>query len=98
ELAVTCSTDGVQVLVKDTGMGIEGSESAKIFERFYRSDKSRPVGGTGLGLSIAKWIAQQHGASITVESELQKGSVFKVTFFAVSEKHGQENERACSTI
>lgn len=98
ELAVTCSTDGVQVLVKDTGMGIEGSESAKIFERFYRSDKSRPVGGTGLGLSIAKWIAQQHGASITVESELQKGSVFKVTFSAVSEKHGQENERACSTI
>ncbi|WP_073235763.1 sensor histidine kinase [Desulforamulus putei] len=87
ELSVACGGDRVQVLVKDTGMGIDPGELNRIFERFYRSDKSRPVGGTGLGLSIAKWIAEQHRAEISVESELKKGSVFKVTFPVLKQMH-----------
>lgn len=85
ELAVKCGGDQVEVAVKDTGMGISPAELEHIFERFYRSDKSRPVGGTGLGLSIARWIAAQHKSQITVESTVGQGSVFKVTLPVINE-------------
>lgn len=67
--------------VVDTGVGIPESELGKIFDRFYRVDKarSRDLGGTGLGLSIARWIAELHRGTITVTSELHKGSTFTVT-------------------
>jgi heavy metal sensor kinase len=73
--------DGRVVLsVEDTGMGIAPEDQARIFERFYRVDKarSRELGGAGLGLAIAQWIVQLHKGSITVKSELGKGSVFRV--------------------
>lgn len=68
----------VLVKIKDTGMGIPKEEQGKIFERFYRVDKSRSreTGGVGLGLSIAEWIAHAHHGKIEVESELNKGSTF----------------------
>lgn len=70
------------IRVKDEGCGIPADEQEKIFERFYRVDKSRSKesGGTGLGLAIAKHAASFHGASITVESAEGKGSVFTVHF------------------
>jgi two-component system phosphate regulon sensor histidine kinase PhoR len=64
--------------VSDTGVGIPEKDLARIFERFYRVDKSRSrdLGGTGLGLSIVKHIAQLHGGSVSVRSEVGRGSVF----------------------
>lgn len=66
--------------VSDTGIGIDPQDMPLLFDRFWRADKarSREQGGTGLGLSIAKWIVDMHGGSISVQSELGKGSVFKI--------------------
>lgn len=70
-----------KIRVKDTGVGMPANEIPKIFDRFYRVDKarSRELGGSGLGLSISKWIAEIHGGSIQVESEVNVGSTFTVT-------------------
>jgi heavy metal sensor kinase len=69
------------ISVKDTGIGISKGEHDKIFERFYRVDKSRSreIGGTGLGLAISKCIAEAHGGKIHILSETGKGSIFTVT-------------------
>ncbi len=69
-----------QVEVSDKGIGIPKSDLPYIFDRFYRSDKSRTKDGYGLGLSIAKQIADLHGATIKVESKVGMGSTFKVVF------------------
>ena len=65
--------------VSDTGAGISAGDLPRIFERFYRGDRSRSEPGTGLGLSLARAIARAHGGDITVESRLGEGSVFTVT-------------------
>lgn len=63
--------------VEDTGIGIAKKDMERIFDRFYRADKARHrEGGTGLGLSIAKWIADVHRYSLTVESTVNVGSKF----------------------
>ena len=69
-------------IVKDTGIGINEDDLPRIFERFFRADKSRSkkVNGTGLGLSIVKHICSRNGFDISVESELNKGTEFKVKF------------------
>jgi len=71
---------GVAVDVKDDGPGIPAEHLPRIFERFYRVDKarSRELGGTGLGLSIAKHLAEGMGASLSVTSEVGRGSCFTV--------------------
>jgi two-component system phosphate regulon sensor histidine kinase PhoR len=68
------------VLVRDDGPGIAAEHLPRIFERFYRVDKarSRDLGGTGLGLSIVKHLAESIGASVTVASEVGKGTTFRV--------------------
>ena len=66
------------VSVADDGMGIAEEEQSKIFDRFYREDKSRnkEISGTGLGLSIAKWIVSSHDGAILVESKRGEGATF----------------------
>ena len=68
------------VEVSDTGEGIPTRDRDRVFERFYRVDsaRSRDTGGTGLGLSIVKHVAESHGGSVQVESELGVGSTFVV--------------------
>lgn len=72
----------VYLKVQDTGIGISPEEQDKIFERFYRVDKShsKQSGGTGLGLSIVKHAVQYHHGKINVESERNKGTVISVQF------------------
>ncbi|MBQ1850661.1 MAG: hypothetical protein II139_09870, partial [Lachnospiraceae bacterium] len=66
--------------VSDSGLGISESDLPHVYERFYRADKShsRQIGGTGLGLAITKGAIMMHHGTITVTSELGKGSTFTV--------------------
>ncbi len=81
KISMTIVDDRVQVAVTDQGIGISPEHLARVFERFYRVDKSRDrkTGGTGLGLSIVKHIAMLHGGTVTVESERDKGSTFTMS-------------------
>ncbi|MDE3165635.1 MAG: PAS domain-containing protein [Acidobacteriota bacterium] len=73
--------DSIEIRIRDTGVGIPAEDCSRIFERFYRVDKarSRQVGGTGLGLSIVKHAIEQMGGTVSVESQMGKGSTFIVT-------------------
>lgn len=71
-----------ELSVRDTGIGIDKKHLSRVFERFYRVDKSRSkeTGGTGLGLAIVKHIAEQHNAQISIDSEEGKGTNITVIF------------------
>ncbi|UTR15577.1 cell wall metabolism sensor histidine kinase WalK [Salipaludibacillus sp. LMS25] len=76
-------TETVILEVEDTGIGINKKEIPRVFERFYRVDRarSRNSGGTGLGLAIVKHLAEAHHAKIAVESEVGKGTNFRLMFY-----------------
>jgi two-component system phosphate regulon sensor histidine kinase PhoR len=80
-VAVRANNGDATLEVQDTGIGIPSRDLPRIFERFYRVDRarSRETGGTGLGLSIARHVAERHGGRIEAESELGRGSTFRVT-------------------
>ena len=71
--------DFVKITVRDNGVGIAEEELPHIWNRFYRGDRSRSSQGTGLGLALVKQISAYHGGTVSVESQLHKGSEFTVT-------------------
>ena len=75
----------ITLQVKDRGCGIAPEDRAKIFEKFYRSDRTRNITGTGLGLAITREIVERHGGSIRVEEREGGGSVFIVEFKTMSD-------------
>lgn len=77
-VSITKDSDTVTLRVADTGEGISTEDISHIFDRFFQVDKVRPR-GSGIGLSLAKAFVELHGGTISVESELKKGSVFTVT-------------------
>ena len=68
----------VEIIVEDTGMGIDPENLDRVFERFFRADASRSCLGTGLGLSLARALARGHGGDLTVSSVPGQGSVFTI--------------------
>ena len=87
----------VALTVTDTGIGIPAEHLGRIFERFYRVDKShsKESGGTGLGLSIVKHAAACHGAKLSVESEPGKGTAITVLFPGKPRTQPGENRAVC---
>lgn len=79
-VTVEDTPQGARVVVADTGIGIPRDAQSRVFERFYRVDKSHSSGGTGLGLSIVKHGAAYLGARVELESEPGRGSTFTLTF------------------
>lgn len=79
-LAARAANGHAELMVTDTGIGIEAQDLPRIFDRFYRADsaRSRADGSYGLGLAICKWIAEAHGGTIHVESSPGQGSTFSV--------------------
>lgn len=78
---VVTEKGAVVIRVADTGIGIPSEAQGRVFERFYRVDRarSRDRGGTGLGLAIVKHVAELHGGTVEVQSELGRGSIFTAT-------------------
>ncbi|MDP8924092.1 MAG: HAMP domain-containing histidine kinase [Chloroflexota bacterium] len=92
-LSVERVGDEVRIAVADDGVGIEAADLPHLFERFYRADRTRARAagsnrGTGLGLSIAKWIADEHGGRIDVESAPGRGSTFTIVLPAAPVAEG----------
>lgn len=75
---LSSNEDGIECKISDTGIGISPQDQPRIFERFYKADKSRDrsLGGNGLGLSIVKKIIDLHGGKISLRSEIGKGTEF----------------------
>jgi two-component system, OmpR family, phosphate regulon sensor histidine kinase PhoR len=86
ELSVGSTAGEALITVTDTGRGIPADDLTRIFDRFYRVDRSRSrgAGGTGLGLAIARHIVEAHGGRITVSSRINAGSTFTVSLPHVS--------------
>ncbi|MCL0330515.1 sensor histidine kinase [Apilactobacillus xinyiensis] len=81
EVSINRVKDSLDIKVSDNGIGISNSDKVHIFDRFYRTDKSRnsKTGGNGLGLSIAQWIVTEHKGKISVKDNYPTGTIFQVT-------------------
>ncbi|MCU0104749.1 ATP-binding protein [Acholeplasma vituli] len=82
EIILTQTEEAIEFVIKDSGIGIPKAHQERIFERFYQVNKAKSLyqNGTGLGLAIVKHVVSLYKGSITVESELNEGTTFKVVF------------------
>ena len=82
EVKVESTGHGLCLTVQDNGIGIPADQQERVFERFYRVDKShsKETGGTGLGLSIVKHAAAYHGGKVELSSTLGKGTTVRIVF------------------
>jgi len=76
EISAFCVQNKARIKIEDHGLGIPREDLKRIFDKFYRVERSQNVSGTGLGLCISKGIIEAHGGKITVDSAVDKGSVF----------------------
>ena len=79
-ISLAAKTEGAEIVVTDTGCGIAAEHLSRVFDRFYRVDPSRSSEGTGLGLALVKSIADLHGGSLAVESEIGRGTSITLKF------------------
>jgi signal transduction histidine kinase len=81
QVRVAPSPDGALITVADTGVGIDATELSRIFDRFFRGSRASEArgSGSGLGLAIVRSIVEMHGGTVTVESRVGEGSVFRVS-------------------
>jgi heavy metal sensor kinase len=95
-LRVACEGSQALFTVQDTGIGIAPEHQPRIFDRFYRVDRTRGTSsrGSGLGLALAKWIAEKHGTSVSLESELGKGSSFRFALSLLAEASPSNTDAA----
>jgi signal transduction histidine kinase len=82
KIALGVENDNIKIVIADSGIGIKSEDLPRIFDRFFRADKSRSreYGGSGLGLAIVKKIVEEHGGTITVSSIPGQGSSFHISF------------------
>jgi signal transduction histidine kinase len=78
-IAAVSAEKCIEVIVSDSGLGIDNEDLPHVFEMFYRGSSSRREQGMGLGLAVVKWVLDYHGWSIAVLSEKDKGTVFTIT-------------------
>lgn len=95
KVTLKTSKSSIQVDIKDDGQGIPPEDLKRIFERFYRVEKSRnkKEGGTGLGLAIVKHILEGHKSKISVSSTVGKGSIFSFSLPLIKHLHQEEKEK-----
>jgi signal transduction histidine kinase len=82
QVRVSATPGTVRIAVSDTGVGIPTDDLPRVFERFYRVDRSRVrlTGGTGLGLSLVRHVVERSGGSVDISSELGTGTTVTITF------------------
>lgn len=90
-VSVSGERDWTQISVRDSGIGIPSEDLPHLFQKFYRVDNSatREIGGTGLGLYLSRRLAESMGGTLTVESELEKGSTFTLKLPRISREQAQ---------
>jgi len=93
ELRLALGDGMAELEVRDTGIGIDKLDQPHVFDRFWRSQRTRGMAGSGLGLAITRWVAQAHGGVVLVESAVGSGSTFTLRLPAAAERHGMRRRR-----
>jgi signal transduction histidine kinase len=92
ELRLALGDGMAELEVRDSGIGIAKLDQQHVFDRFWRSQRTRGMEGSGLGLAITKWVAQAHGGMVLVESTLGEGTTFTLRLPATAARRGMRRQ------